>query len=870
MQPQSRVWPVVSGTVPPLAEGYIQRSKTGQGPWDGLRPGLTVVLGADGDLRSSAMCRGGTGKTQLAAAFARELWASKELDLLVWLDAGSRDSILTGYARALAAIRVAAPAGRPEAAASRFLTWLADTARRWLVVLDGLNESADAEGLWPQGPSGEALITTTLARLHARPAMPDSAAAAQQHPAQHNPEQLSISVPSYSQREGIEYLAGRFNQDPYQASGSLDLAIAMNLQPVGLAIAAANMLDSGQDCGQYRMAYEKYRRDRADGIASDPLAAAWMLAVERAGQFGSAEQAWPALRLAAVLGLAAIPGAVLTSSAACAYVTGRQFVSQGDKATVQTAFSNLERLGLVTIEPDDEVRTVRMPPALMSSVRQVMGAAELRQAVQAAANAICEAWPDGESQADMEQALRDCATSIRRCDDQPLWNPRCHPLLIRVGESMDDAGMAETALSYWRDLAGRSAKYDGARSLLTFQLRERLASAAAAAGHIDEAIGLREELAADVDEVAGPTHPQAISARASLARVYRTAGRLSDAIALGTRVVSISEQVFGPAHGQTTESLYELGGAHADAGHYREAIDVFQRCLALRVQTIGLMHRDTLAARRQLAEAYRHANRGNEALRLYQTALAQVENAVGTTHPDSIAAREYLAIAYYQAGQIDQATAAFEQALDEWRRVPGAGRENMIRAQANLAAIYCVTGRLKQAIRLYGSELADLERTDGPALDTLHAQWNLAAAYLKAKRLPDAIELGQATLADCERALGTGHPETLSTRANLAHAYHAAGQLKRASAHFDRALRDCEQALGPDEPLTSAVRQLRKYYLSGRQGVAPIVAPPELLFGPGEVGLGLLQQSLRVPAVRVPHPRQSKKVPPAKRLHVVD
>ncbi len=829
MQPQPKVWPVLSGAVPPIAEGYIQRPKTGQGPWEALRRGLTVILGPDTDPRAPALWRGGTGKTQLAAAFARKLWASKELDLLVWLDAGSRDSIVAGYAQALADIRVAAPPGKPEAAASRFLTWLADSARRWLVVLDGLTESADAEGLWPHGPSGQALITTTLARLSPRsgtPGITTRAAASQ------TPEQLSIPVASFSQREAIEYLSGRFNQDPYQASGSLDLAIAMDLLPTGLALAVAYMLDSGQECSRYRMAYEKYRGDRADGIAHDPLAPAWMLAVDRVSQFASADLAWSALKLAAVLGPVWIPGAVLTSSAACVYVSGQQLVTHSDKASVQDAFSNLERLGLVTIEPEDQIRTLRMPAALQASVRQAMGTTELQQAVQAAADALCEAWPVGGSQPDMEQALRDCATSVRRCGDATLWNPNCHPLMFRVGQSLDGARMAETALTYWRDLAGRSAKYYGARSLLTFQLRERLASAAAVAGHTDEAIGLREELAADIDEVAGSAHPQAITSRASLAHVYRTAGRLGDAISLGTRVAADCEQVFGPAHEQTIDSQSELGSAYCDAGQYREATGIFQRCLALRVQTIGLMHRETLSARHQLAEAYRQANRGDEALRLYQEALAQVENAVGTAHPDAVTAREHLAIAYYQAGRTDEAAAAFEQALTEWRRVSGGGPASTIAARANLAAIYCLTGRVKQAIRLYESELEDLDQIHGPAHpDTLRARRNLAAAYHKAKRLPDAIELGAATLADCERALGTGHPETLTSRANLAHAYHAAGQLKRASAHFDRALRDCEQALGPEDPLTSAVRLLRDYYLAGRQGTAPIVAPPELLSG---------------------------------------
>lgn len=823
-QSQPKAWPVLSGTVPPLADGFTRRPETGQGPWETLHPGLTVILGPDRDARAMAMHRDGTGKTQLAAAFAHKLWDSAELDLLVWLDAGSRDSIVMGYARALADIRVAAPPGKPEAAAAQFLAWLADTGRRWLVVLDGLAEPADAAGLWPQGPSGQVCVTTSLTRLTPSPARSDNAALA---PASAAPKPQPIGVGSLSQREAMEYLSGRLNYDPYQASGSLDLAISMDLLPAALALAVAYMLDSGHDCGRYRLDYEKYRRNRDDGIASDPLAPAWVLAVDRAQQFAPVQLAWPALKLAAVLGPAGIPGAVLTSSAACSYLTTQQAVSHSDRASAQAAFSNLQRLGLVTIDPEDEIRTLRMSAALVSSVRHGMSPAELRQAVQAAADAICQAWPDSESQADVEQALRDCATSARRCDELALWNAGCHPLLMRAGQSLDHASMAETAVTYWRDLAGRAAKYHGAGSLLTFQLRERLASAAAVTGRTDEAISLREELTADIDEAAGGTHPQAITSRASLARLFRSAGRLSDAISLGSRVTADSEYVFGPADEQTTATLRELASAYFDAGQYREAIGVFQRCLSLRAQTLGQMHGQTLSVRHQLAETYRQAGQGNEALRLYKKTLAQVENAVGRGHPDTVTAGEHLAIAYYRAGHTDEAAATLEQALAEWRRVPGSGPERTIATRENLAAVYCLTGRLKESIQLYQSEIADLEQIYGPAHPaTLHARWNLAAAYHKAKRIPDAIELGQATLADCERALGTGHPETLTTRANLAHAYHAAGQLKRASAHFDRALRDCEQAVGLDEPLTSEVRMLRTSYLAGRQGTTPIVARP--------------------------------------------
>src|SRR6185312_986645 len=42
----------------------------------------------------------GTGKTQLAVAYARSLWQSRDIELLVWISGSSRAAILTGYAQA--------------------------------------------------------------------------------------------------------------------------------------------------------------------------------------------------------------------------------------------------------------------------------------------------------------------------------------------------------------------------------------------------------------------------------------------------------------------------------------------------------------------------------------------------------------------------------------------------------------------------------------------------------------------------------------------------------------------------------------------------------------------------------------------------
>src|SRR6185312_16677985 len=92
-----------------------------------------------------------SGKTQLAAAYAESLWRSGGLDLLVWIQATSRASVLTGYAVATAAATGRDQVSSCESVAAQFLSWLAETSHLWLVVLDDLADPADLDGLWPTG-----------------------------------------------------------------------------------------------------------------------------------------------------------------------------------------------------------------------------------------------------------------------------------------------------------------------------------------------------------------------------------------------------------------------------------------------------------------------------------------------------------------------------------------------------------------------------------------------------------------------------------------------------------------------------------------------------------------------------------------------
>jgi len=167
--------PVLSGPVPPLAVGFNARLETGFGLADGLRPGETILLGPPpgGDPDSgqnsggiAAEAAGGTGKTQLAVGFAHQLWSARAVDLLVWVAAGNRTAIVCGYARAAADLNLSeagtTPGQTADGDAQRFLDWLGRTQRRWAVVLDGVTSPVDLDGLWPQGPAGQVVVTSRL------------------------------------------------------------------------------------------------------------------------------------------------------------------------------------------------------------------------------------------------------------------------------------------------------------------------------------------------------------------------------------------------------------------------------------------------------------------------------------------------------------------------------------------------------------------------------------------------------------------------------------------------------------------------------------------------------------------------------------
>jgi tetratricopeptide (TPR) repeat protein len=799
--PQSGI--LLSGVVPPLVDGFYARTESVPDLASTLRPGETAVLMHGEETQSGPADQGGTGKTQLAVDFTHSLWNARTVEVLIWVTASNREAVITSFAQAANTVDAGNPAESAEFAAARFVTWLAHTRRPWALVIDDLRDPGDLADLWPAGRSGRIVITTSLAagELAGVPALAQTTT-------------RIIPLGGFSRREALSYLSSQLTDHSDQRIEALDLAEDLDGLPLGLAQATAVMNSRKLGCREYRVMFAD-RRDHMsdiDGVSAAVLAT-WSLAAECAHELNPAGLAWPALALAAALDRNGIPGAVLTSPTACGYVTGRPSAADGqDQSQVRAAINNLAQAGLVTIDPASAVRTVRMHASVQAAVRAWLPRADLEQVVLTAADALLETWPEGDSSPQLDQALRDCTSSLRAVDanlgSSLLWKADAHPLLFRAGLSLEGSKLDEAAIAYWQQIVATSTRLLGTGHANAVVARDRLAAAYESAGLSGEAIAVFQTALADRERNQGPEHPDTIAARGKLAHAYLTAGRPGDAVALFERTVADSEQLLGPGHPNTFTARAELAATYQAAGRIKDSINAYQQLVGDADRLLGAGHPTTLGARTSLGTVYQAAGQHRDAIDTYERALGDQERMHGRDHPDTIGARAVLASACRSAGKGKEAVAQYERVLADRERTQGADHPDTIAARANLAFAYRSAGRMREAVPAYERTLADRERVQGrDHRETLTARSNLAAAYQQARRLTEAIPQYERALADSERMLGEGDIETLTTRCNLASAYYTIGRLSDVVTVLQRALTDCERYLGPDHPMTSTVRE---------------------------------------------------------------
>ncbi len=701
--------------MPPLAQGLTDRPDTARGLMDALVPGSAIALVPGSPFAEGpGKWLGACGKTQIAALLAESLWQSGAIDILVWVSATSRSSVLSAFAEASVASTGIEPAGTAESAAARFVNWLEETSQPWLVVLDDLANAAELDGLWPEGPAGRLVITS-----------PRSAVVAGRR------GQRTFPVGFFSVREALGLLTERLSVDPAQRQGAIDLIEALGREPLALAQAAAVIANSTLACRDYRDYFVRGRQRIGVGAGEVPSAASvtWTLSLGQAEQLRPGPSVRLMLVLLALLDGHGIPGSIVATQPVSAYLgTARPaFSAVAESKPAWDTLTAIERVGLISINRAQTPPVIVMSRVVQAAIRQAAPRQVYERAAWAAANALLEAWPVEEPEPWTAAVLRANAVSLHDAAPEVLWADGCHPLLLRAGQSLDMARLLGPAVEHWRDLSV----------------------------HCDNKLP--------------PEHPDALVVASHLAAAYLAAGYGAEAVTWYRRVLTERGRELAPGHPAIISARVNLAHAMVMADVPAEAVTVLRRAISECEQFRGPGHPDTLAVRNELAAAYQAAGEAAAAIRLLVRTLADRERLQGASHAEAIATRGQLAAAYLSEGKLKEAISGYKRVLSDRERELGPDDPDTVATAANLAAAYREAGRMPLAVQLSEQVCADSERILGADhVDTLSRRVSLAHLYYSVGRMGQAEALLRDTVARCDRVLPYGDPLTQSARQSLA------------------------------------------------------------------------------------------------------
>ncbi len=576
---------VVVGDIPALRPGFQPR------------PALMAQLN-QASQRPPMVLTGawGTGKTQLAAAYARARLADR-WRLIAWVSAGDNETLLAGLAAVAEAAGLSVGGSRPGTAdaGQAVRHWLEADGSRGLLVFDGVEDPGLLRPFVPATGAARVLITM------AQEPMPELG--------------TSVPVDVFSAEEALALLDGRTAlADDTGAS-----AVAAELGHLPLALDQAAAVIAGQRLG-YAAYLAKLRALSAGGYlvrwkdgGEQPVppgaAEAVLLSLEAASAADPLGVCTGVLALTAMLSPAAVRRDLLHAAGQTGTLLGgRRRVAV---PMVDQAMERLNERSLLGFSHDEQA--VSMHCLVARVVRGWLARrGRLAPACRAAASAL------EESSASLAKT-RDRA-AVREVLGQVM------ALLENAGAVTDEA----------------DEKLARMLMRLRFLALDHLIELG---GSLPRAIAIGEPLIADLERLLGSDHPDTLNACDSLAAAYEDAGRVAEAIRLFEQTLAGRERQLGPDDPDTMRSRNDLVRAYREAGRVGDAVPLVEQTLATRERLLGTGHPSTLASRNNLASAYRATGRPAEAIPLFEKNVAICERLFGADHPKTLTSRHSLDLA---------------------------------------------------------------------------------------------------------------------------------------------------------------------------------------------------------------------------------
>ena len=532
--------PLIAGEIPREPAGFIERAPLAELA-DAARSGRPAVLHAVTGLR-------GVGKTQLAAAYARRRIADG-WPLVAWINAETRDTLITGLAEIAGRLGLADPTdpGDSLKAALLLRDRLHSRTADGLLVFDNATSPQELRPFLPATGRTQIVVTSTAESFRSLGTL--------------------VRVPRFERAQSLEFLVAVTGLPV--TSAAAELAAEVGDLPLALS-QAATMLSQRPYLG-----YAGYLRllrtvtvgelmaELEDSSYPRPVAAALLLSVTAAE--GGDPESLPGrlLRITACLSPEGVPRNLLARLAAaqkeidvviarCAGGSVLSWSGSGDVIIMHRLLARVLRerdlsagrwpqtvtMAIDLLEPSlfsendawaqrrrgsrlaaqleavwdaaSGLGTEALGPALLArllacriwSVRQLLGAVDL-----------------GRAAALGERITTDCQVLLGP-DHLVTLDARA-----AIGEVLLAAGDTAAAIAEFEQVLTGRQRTHGDEDPATLVARNDLAASLSRLGRLDQAIAMHKLIVASRERALGPVAPDTLVSRSNLAYVYWMAGR---------------------------------------------------------------------------------------------------------------------------------------------------------------------------------------------------------------------------------------------------------------------------------------------------------------------------------------------------------
>lgn len=347
---------------------------------------------------------GGIGKTRFATEYAFHY--RSDYDAVLWVNAASRDMLLTEYAALAGELNLPEKDAQDQHVGRAAVTrWLTEQTR-WLLVMDNADDLKMVEEFIPTTGRGRILLTT------------------RSHPLYQLANRVEINA--MAPKEGALFLLRRATilereeqlegASPEDVRDALALTQEMGGLPLALDQVGAYIEETGCGVSGYLDVYRTHAKEllneRGEIVTDhvDPVATTWVLAFQRIDAHPSAAGL---LRLCAFLSPDAIPEEIVLEGAAIAKHARGDAPFITDAYTLNTAARELIKSSL--IQRDDKARTIIIHRLVQTALKNWISQHSQASWAELAVRAVAHVFPE-QSEISWERCQR-YLTQVFACQE---------------------------------------------------------------------------------------------------------------------------------------------------------------------------------------------------------------------------------------------------------------------------------------------------------------------------------------------------------------------------------------------------------------------------------------------------------------------